>query len=103
MFSPYTVAASTLNPGDLIRYTNPLYKEGSYGYPVFQGVVVSVKVERTAGGKVKMGTLAQVNVLLPLTNAIASYMFPWDQYLDVVGQISQEALDYMKDFRKFQP
>lgn len=103
MYIPHSIAACNLHPGDMIRYTNPLYKEGDYGYPVFQGVVVGVKIERTKGGKVKMGTLAQVDVLLPLTNSVASYMFPWDQYLDVVGQVSREALDYMQDFRKFQP
>ena len=101
MFTPLTIAACNLNPGDMIRYTNP-DKRPNMVNPVMQGVVVGVTVERTKEGRVKMGSLTRVDVRLPITNTVNSYMFPWNQYIDVTGQVSQEALDFMEDFRKFQ-
>lgn len=101
MFTPLSTAACNLNPGDMIRYTSPQFEEGDYGYPVHQGVVTMVNDHSHQEDPTRVGT--RLWVRLPLTNMVATYWFPSDQRIDVIGQVSQEALDYMKDFRTFQP
>ncbi len=100
MFSPRTIAACNLNPGDMIRYTNPQGLPNE-SYPVMQGIVTAVDTHSHQEDPTRVGTRLWVRLLL--SNSVSTYWFPSDHYIDVTGQVSQEALDYMKDFRKFQP
>lgn len=95
MFTPLSIAACNLNPGDVIRYISPpLADYGVSIYPVHQAVVISVVTDNDA---------TQVGLRYFRSGGVGYHQFPNHQQIQVTGQHSQEALDYMEDFRKFQP